>query len=69
MFISKIGITDCPLPVTVDLSNFSLRRCSANTPPIVVEPIAEADIENAEYNCRSVSPSHQLYDGAHFGLD
>jgi len=47
----------------------SWRRYSANTPPIVVEPIAEADIENAECDCLPVSPLHQLYDGAHVGLD
>src|SRR6202043_2987040 len=37
----------------------SWRRCSANTPPIVVEPIAEADMENAECHCVPVSPLHQ----------
>jgi hypothetical protein len=38
-------------------------------PPIVVEPIAEADIENVEYDCLPLSPLHQPYEGPHFGLD
>src|SRR5450631_3156912 len=45
------------------------RRCSADTPPIVVEPIAEADIEYAEYDRLPVSPLHPAYGGADFGLD
>jgi hypothetical protein len=41
----------------------------ANTPPVVVEPIAEADIENTKHDRLRVFLLHQLYDGAHFGLD
>lgn len=40
-----------------------------NTSPIVVEPIAKADIENAQCDFLSGSLLPQLYNGAHVDVD